>query len=219
VLRGALWNLWLAVIPVVLGFGLVGLLEVLKARRLPAALAIPVALAWLVFLPNTCYLLTEWRHLLFDPAWADLLDEGRHDRRAMLHTARWALVFMLYSGSGLFLMALAIRPVERWLRTTRVNPMLAAPFFFLLVSLGVYLGLILRFNSWDLLRHPGAIWAASLEALTTPILAATIVVFGAILWGLYEALDLWMDGVEMRLRRWLPGDAAPAPRAADPGLS
>jgi uncharacterized membrane protein len=201
VLRGALWNLWLAVIPVVLGFGLVGLLGILKERRLPAALAIPVALAWLVFLPNTCYLLTEWRHLLFDRAWADLLDEGRHDRRAMLHTAKWALVFMLYSGSGLLLMALAIRPVERWLRTTRVNPMIAAPLFFALVSLGVYLGLILRFNSWDLLRHPGAIWAASLEALTSPILTLTIIVFGAILWGLYEALDLWMDGVQARLRR------------------
>src|ERR1051325_7098363 len=74
------WNLFLAIIPVPLGYLTAWALSKRgEKRNLPVWLAFPIALAWLVFLPNICYLLTEWRHLLFDAPWAGLRDRGDSD--------------------------------------------------------------------------------------------------------------------------------------------
>jgi uncharacterized membrane protein len=198
-----LWNLFLAVIPVVLAWTLAwGLTRQGKQRHLPLLVCIPLAVAWLVFLPNTCYLLTQWRHLLFDARWEGLLDAGHADRYAMLSTAKWSLFFLVYSGTGVILFTLAIRPMERWLRSIHHKFYLYAPFFFFLMSFGVYLGLIPRANSWDILTNPLWLWQQSLSALSNPTLMSAIIVFALILWALYEAIDLWIDGVAERLHRW-----------------
>jgi len=213
--RSVAWNLFLAAIPVALAYGLAwGLGGRGRQRHLPPWICLPLALVWLAFLPNTCYLLTEWRHLLFDRRWAALLDAGSSDRRAMLSTAKWALFFLAYSGTGVLLFTLAIRPIEGWLRASgRHTPLYAPPFFFL-ISLGVYLGLIVRLNSWDLAHRPLYCWQQALEALANPTPLASIAIFALILWITYEAVDLWVEGVMERLRRWgivrLPGHARPA---------
>jgi uncharacterized membrane protein len=210
-LNGVLWNLLLAAIPVALAYGLAwGLGTGTKQKRLPVLVLVPLALAWLVFLPNTCYLLTEWRHLLFDSRWADLLDAGNADRIAMFRTAKWAAFFLAYSGIGILLFVLAIHPVERSLRSANQPFYAYAPLFFFLMSLGVYLGLITRLNSWDLLRRPAQVWQSSLQAVTNPPLLLSIAVFGALLWALYEAVDIWVDGVGERVARRGKGKATPA---------
>ena len=201
-LHGVFWNLFLAAIPVALGYLLTWVLDLQQKKKALVLLAVPVGLAWLVFLPNTCYLLTEWRHLLFDARWEELLDRAHVDRNAMLRVAAWSLWFLVYSGAGVLLFALSIRPVERWLRSRKASTVVFAPFFFTLVSLGVYLGLIKRYNSWDLVQKPLTIWNSVLDALTTVPLLTAILVFAAILWMLYEAVDLWADGVSDRLRSW-----------------
>lgn len=71
--------------------------------------------------------------------------------------------------------------------------------FFAIVSLGVYLGLVLRFNSWDLLVRPAAVWKAIMEITHRPLLAIFIAAFGLFLWVAYEALDIWIDGLKWRL--------------------
>ena len=66
--RDVVWHLLLAAVPVVQASVLGWLLGAPRTHRLlTRVIAVPLTLAWLVFLPNTCYLLTEWRHLLFDP--------------------------------------------------------------------------------------------------------------------------------------------------------
>jgi uncharacterized membrane protein len=198
-LPGVIWNLFLAVIPVVLGYGLAWSLGGRGKRRLPKLVCGLLALVWLAFLPNTCYLLTEWRHLLFDPRWEGLLDRAHEDRLAMLITAKWALFFLAYSGTGLLLFTLAIRPVERGVRSTGRNPIVYAPFLFFLVSLGVYLGLIVRLNSWDLWNRPLFVGKTAVQALLSPTLLISILIFAVLLWIIYEAVDLWVDGVATRL--------------------
>jgi uncharacterized membrane protein len=198
-LPGVLWNLFLAVIPALLGYGLAWSLGGRGQRRLPKLVCVLLAVVWLAFLPNTCYLLTEWRHLLFDPRWEGILDRGHEDRRAMLITAKWALFFLAYSGTGLLLFALAIRPVERWLRSVGRKPIIYAPLFFFLMSLGVYLGLIVRLNSWDLWHRPLFVWTTAMQALLSPTLFVSILIFAVFLWIIYEAVDLWIDGVVARL--------------------
>jgi uncharacterized membrane protein len=201
-MKGILWNLMLAAIPVAMAYGLAwGLGGRGKQRNLPLWVCIPLALAWLAFLPNTCYLLTEWRHLLFDPQWADLFDVAVSDRRAMLSIAKWALFFLSYSGLGVLSFVLAIRPLEQWFLSRRGKPWMVAPFLFFLTSLGVYLGLIVRLNSWDLLNRPMFVWDTAIAALTRPAYLNAILVFAGILWALYEAVDIWVEGIEARLRR------------------
>jgi uncharacterized membrane protein len=200
--QGVMWNLALAVLPVALGYGLSwGLSKGIKQPSLKLLLGLPLVLVWLVSLPNTCYLLTEWRHLLLNPPWTRLLDAGREDSGyAMLRTARWALFFLAYSGASVLLFTLAIRPMEQWLRAAGRKPFLLAPFLFFLVSLGIYLDLFPRLSSWDLVSRPFAVFHSTRNALTNSAPALSIGVFGLLLWALYEGVDIWVDGMAARLR-------------------
>jgi uncharacterized membrane protein len=207
------WNLMLAVIPVALG----GIFWVLvhrpygKAQALRGILAAVVIGAWLAFVPNTCYLLTEWRHFL------DVIVDSNLWRRAggepKLLISAQALFYFFYSGAGLLCFVLAIRPVERALRLWKVPfPLVAVPLF-ILISLGVYLGLVLRLNSWDIVSRPHhvikSVWglAHNRSALTA------IGAFAAFLWGLYEALDIWVDGIVERIQRHARPQHGPPPRS------
>jgi uncharacterized membrane protein len=202
-LRWILWNIFLAVIPVVLAYLLAAgaLALTLRKKRVPWLFWLPLAVAWLAFLPNTCYLLTEWRHFLFDPHFTDLREAAETNRVLMLHVARQGLFFLLYSGVGVLCFGLSIRPVAHLLRKARINPVVPAVPFFLLVSLGVYMGLIVRLNSWDILKRPGYVLNVAIRAVTNPLLLETIVVFAFLLWLLYEAVDIWVDGLAQRLRQ------------------
>ncbi len=201
-LRWVGWNLFLAAIPVILGYATAwGLSKQGKGHRLPLLICIPLAIAWIFFLPNSCYLLTEWRHLLFDERWKDLLESGHTDRGAMLSTAKWALLFLAYSGTGVLMFVLAVRPMERWLRSTGQKSFLFAPLFFFVVSLGVYIGLIVRLNTWDVIHRPVRVWDAVGDGLFVPGHVVPIAAFALILWGTYEAVDLWIDGVAARLAK------------------
>ncbi len=201
-LRGVTWNLFLAVIPVALGYLLSwGLEGSGKRRHLPLMVCLLLGVVWFAFVPNTCYLLTEWRHLLFDEYWRGLLVAGREDLAAMLATAKWALLFLAYSGSGVLLYVLSIRPVESRLRKAKQSPLLYAPFFFFAIALGVYLGLIDRLNSWDIIHHPRLVLDATKEVLFSTERLIYVGAFAVILWVLYEAVDLWIDAFKQRVTK------------------
>jgi uncharacterized membrane protein len=201
-LRGVTWNLFLAVIPVLLGLVVAwGLRRRGKDPNLPIWLTLPLMLVWLAFLPNTCYLLTEWRHLLYDQRWARLLDAGQQDAGAMLSVARWSLFFLLYSAAGVLTFGLAVRPVDRALRSTGFRPVLAAPFLFFLVALGVYLGLRARFNSWDFVTDPLPIWERTVGAFRSREVLSAVAAFGGVLWLIYLVVDVWVEGFLARLRQ------------------
>ena len=59
------WNAMLATIPVVTAYAVALVARFARKTGCRILLMIPLALVWFVFLPNTCYLLTEWRHFLF----------------------------------------------------------------------------------------------------------------------------------------------------------
>jgi uncharacterized membrane protein len=204
------WNLFLAVIPVALAYLLAWGLGGKRRRIMPAWIAAPLAIAWLAFLPNTCYLLSEWRHLLIDQRWMGVVNAAQdNDRYAMYSLARASLFFLGYSGAGVLTFVLAIRPIERWLRSVGVSMIAVAPFLFWLTSLGVYMGLIVRLNSWDLWNRPSHVMDVAANAVTSTTLLGSITVFALLLWALYEAVDLWVDGIADRLRQW---GVVPSPR-------
>jgi uncharacterized membrane protein len=196
------WNLGLASIPVGLGYGLARLAarSPSERRAMKWSMVAVVAAMWLAFVPNTIYLLTEWRHFLAGIDVAGLGERAREEPKWLLAIAAPACFFLAYSGFGVLTMTLAVRPVEQTMRGRGVGfAKFAAPLFFLM-SLGVYLGLVRRFNSWDFLHRPGEVLASAAYAVTTPWLLAAIAVFAAAIWLLYEAMDLWLDGVFKRTR-------------------
>lgn len=196
------WNLLLAAIPVAIGYPLAACMDrwTVRKREIPWILwTIPV-LAWLAFLPNTCYLLTEWRHFLFDTRFTAIRDDAGENPFAMLSVARQGLFFVGYSAAGALCFALAIRPIHHVLRKAKFNLAAWAVPFFLLVSLGVYMGLIVRLNSWDIIRRPGYVLQIAEHALTTPLLVEAIVVFAGLLFLLYIIVDMWVDGFKLRFQ-------------------
>jgi uncharacterized membrane protein len=211
------WNLFLAAIPVALGYFLLwGLGGKGRRRIIPAWVAAPLGVIWLAFLPNTCYLLSEWRHLLIDQRWMGVVSAAQeNDRYAMYTLARASLFFLGYSGAGVMMFVLAVRPIERFLRTAGISMIVVAPFLFWLTSLGVYMGLIVRLNSWDLWNRPAHVLDVAANAVTNSTLLGSITVFAILLWALYEAVDLWVDGLADRLRQWgLVRSPSRAPSAA-----
>lgn len=134
-----LWNLFLALIP--LGVSLM-LLRV--ERRL---VALPLLAVWLLFFPNAPYILTDLIHLSphnhgHVPLWLDLV---------MLLS--FALVAL---GAGFQ----SLHIVQCWLARRYSS---VASWFVVIGSLGlsgfgVYLGRFLRWNSWDIVRDPAALW-------------------------------------------------------------
>jgi len=202
--RWITWNLLLAAIPVALA---------LSMRRLwsrdARAMVWPLGLLWLIFLPNTCYLLTEWRHFFYILERDQFYSQWQvlHDINALRQLILYCLFYLGYSALGMLAFVLAVRPVYRLLRCANQSAWLWGLPFFPLISLGVYLGLILRFNTWDLLHAPGRIIAESWQAVTRPYLFTFILSFGAFLWLSYFVLDIWIDGALLRWRR--PATSAP----------
>jgi uncharacterized membrane protein len=201
-----LYNLALATIPVVLGFLLAGWFKQRRVMRRGLAaffwvlIFVPLCLVWLAFLPNTCYLLTEWRHFFTDSPLVQLRDTAVTPRQ-QLEVAKLGFFFLLYSGDGILCYALAIRPVASVLRQARLQPGFFAVPFFLIISLGVYLGLVVRLNSWEIVSHPKAVWFSIVHVFHSPALLKVILVFAILLWILYEIVDAWLDGMLLRFRR------------------
>lgn len=206
------WNLFLAVVPVVLGYAAARLGQTLAEGRRPwlwAPLAL-LLLGWLIFLPNSSYLFTEPRHLLAAVERDNLWSRARTDAEAARRLLFWGGTALLYVAAGALTFALAIRPVKSLVaRMGWALPLLAAPFF-ALISLGVYLGLVVRLNSWDLVTRPAIVLGFATGALGRPVLLAAILLFGLFLWLVYEVLDIWVDGCALRWARRRRGSGIPA---------
>ena len=199
---GVTWNIFLAALPVLFAGALRALCAHFRkagARGCPWFLWLPLGLLWFVFLPNACYLVTEWRHFLFQGFPYAL--QNYEGRDALIFIAKDGLFFLLYSLTGCLCFALAIRPVEQLVRQTGRSPLLwAAPFFFL-ISLGVYLGLFVRLNSWNVVTHPSEVLRITVHTLRDSQVSTAIVVFAFLLFLLYEGFDIFLDGVALRLGR------------------
>ncbi len=209
-------NLFLAWLPVALAAGIAqGLGRDLARSRIRWGLWLPLLLIWLLFLPNTCYLLTEWRHFLSaihrNPVYPTIYEQGLYPAGPTLALLLLTVFYVFYTGAGLLAFCLAVRPLHR-LAQRLWGPVafVALPVVFLLCALGVSLGLVNRFNSWDFV-HPSRallILAAAGHTLAHPLWLALIVSFASFLWLLYHVFNLGMDGLAAR-RRSLSSETLP----------
>jgi len=102
---------------------------------------IMIFIAWLLFIPNSFYIITDLIHLeprYVVPLWYDL---------ALILSFVW---------NGLLLGILSVRQMEKILEIKwgRKSEMFFVYPVMLLNALGVYIGRYLRFNSWDVITNP-----------------------------------------------------------------
>lgn len=197
------WNTFLAVIPVALAHAIYGVIGGTGRRPgvVARAGAFLLGIVWLLFMPNTCYLLTEWRHFLNTVGYANLHARWQNDSGAALTLMMYALFYLCYSAVGIITFTLGTRPIARLLKERGAALWIWGMPFFLLMSVGVYLGLILRFNTWDVLNRGPEIWQVVIGILDRPMLMSFVVAFAGFLWAIYLATDIWIDGVRSRLCR------------------
>ena len=133
------WNLFLAWIPY-----FASLAAYFSMRhRVTFFLVMPVCtLVWLVFFPNSSYLLTDFQHLaitnLSSPLWFDVI------------------ILLWFAWTGLLIGIGSLYQMQE-IVTLTFNPIWGWIFAIVVTSLssvGVYMGRFLRWNSWDILQDP-----------------------------------------------------------------
>jgi uncharacterized membrane protein len=166
------WNLFLAWIPLWLAL----LLYDRHAHRARLATLASLGLLWLLFFPNAPYIVTDSRYLAGSTGrefWYDGL---------MIGTA--ATTGLLLGFVSLYLLHAIVR------RGVGARPAWFFVFGVLgLSSFGVYLGRVLRWNSWDVFVRPGTLAAdisgALLDPLAHPRPIAITILFTAFLGASY----------------------------------
>lgn len=168
------WNLFLAAIPLILS---------LLLFRVPHKLGwwwwVGLAV-FVAFLPNAPYVLTDFTHFFIRlemspplPFWLI----------AFVRLPQLAIYFFL--GFQAYVIALINlgeylhdKEWDRWIRLTEIG-------LHWLCAIGIYLGRFERFNSWELLTQPQAIFSAIFQAFLNPLSAGAIIVAFLILTVLY----------------------------------
>lgn len=171
------WNLFLALIP----YLLTHLPERTGLGKAPLPLFLIWFGVWLLFIPNSFYILTDLYHLgetSHVPGWFDLL------------------ILLSYAWVALVLGILSVRQMEKAIAVRW--PMISGPLFvypiMFLNAWGVYLGRYLRFNSWDVVTTPFSLIQDITNLLLHPVAHRYA-------WGMVAGFSLFMTLVYEMLKR------------------
>lgn len=171
-----LWNLFLAIIPLLFAARLT---KVLKYKRWSAWEPIMWTLLWLLFLPNSFYMISDYIHLR-DVLASNILYD------AVVFTS-FIFTAVLLGFSSLYLMHVQLRK--------RLRPAPAAAWIAVILlscSFAIYIGRDLRWNSWDIIFNPGGLLFDISDRLLRPEaysdMFVTVFSFFVLLAGLYGIL-------------------------------
>jgi uncharacterized membrane protein len=153
-------NLVLAWVPFALGY----LLAWGARAGLPRIVLAAAAVVWLAFLPNAPYLLTDLVHAGTSNGGASSLD--------IAALAACAATGLLLFFAGVNAVAEAVRLEAGTGRARAVAPACA-----IVASIGMYLGRVLRWNSWDLMVRPLGRLEAVIPFLHSPAVLARAAAF------------------------------------------
>lgn len=146
------WNLFLAWIPFLLAF----VLSEMNDNGTSRIKKLAVFSGWLLFFPNSPYILTDLFHLRLRseiPIWFDLV------------------LILSFAWNGLLLGYSSLMEIQKVLRTRLsagiVNFFIAG--LLVLCSFGIYLGRYPRYNSWDILTNPITLFSDIFNMIIDPM--------------------------------------------------
>ena len=148
------WNLLLAYVPYYISTKIVRWNE-----RMSKGVKTAVLIGWLLFIPNSFYILTDLYHLADNhrnsrvPEWYDLV------------------LILCFAWNGLLLGVISTRQVEKLLipdATWKGRWVFLYPIMWL-NALGVYIGRYLRYNSWDIIANPVDLLGDILRMIAHPL--------------------------------------------------
>jgi uncharacterized membrane protein len=172
-----IWNLLLALIPYLITSWLQQRPAVQTNRLKFAA----VSLIWLLFVPNSFYILTDLFHLgkfTNVPNWFDLT------------------LIISFAWNGLLLGVLSVRQMEKIMQPHlrgKHELLFIYPIMWL-NALGVYIGRYPRFNSWDILTNPFKLITYLIELICHPVQWKYA-------WGMVACFSIFMTLVYLAIKR------------------
>ena len=145
------WNLFLAFVPYWITWWMTRNISIIENKiKLVIALA-----AWLLFIPNSFYIITDLFHLIHvrsAPKWFDLL-----------------LIFS-FAWNGILCGIISLRRVEITINAIRGKELSVFIIFLVmwLNAFGIYIGRFLRYNSWDIISDPFSLAADIVSMIFHP---------------------------------------------------
>jgi uncharacterized membrane protein len=170
------WNLFLAWIPFAISQNVAGVKNRWKILFLVGA--------WLLFLPNAPYIITDFLHLKARPP-----------------IPYWYDILLLFSSAlnGLLLGLLSLLSVEKFLANrfgNRVSGLIILCSFFL-CAFGIYIGRYLRWNSWDIIVNPDEIAGDILVRIFNPLdhfgTWSVTILFGSFFYVIYYSIKNFIN--------------------------
>jgi uncharacterized membrane protein len=163
-----LWNLFLAFVPYAISNWLMRSAYIIGKRWMLAA----VMIVWLLFIPNSFYILTDLfhlRHIRSAPDWFDLL------------------LLLSFAWNGLLFGIASLRKTEIVLQTISGRGFSLFIVFMVmwLNAFGIYIGRFLRYNSWDVIARPRPLFSDTFELILYPFANKTE-------WGMISCYAVFM---------------------------
>lgn len=167
------YNLLLGVIPLAAALWLQHLLKSYSWRH---ALPVIATLLWLLFLPNSFYIVTDFIHLP-ETQRVDIVQD--------------VVMIMQFSVLGLIFGFMSLYMVQHEFakRVGRKWAMLIALIVLFLCSFAIYIGRDLRWNSWDVIANPITMSSNILGQFDNPLLYSITLSFFAFLVSIYAVVS------------------------------
>ena len=159
------WNLFLALLPLVFAFAST------QSKGVRAGI---FALLWLAFLPNSFYIVTDFIHL--NPIEANIegyqVGNYRYANEANSPGILFdAVLIFMYAAYGFFAGLLSISLIhDKLIKKVKSRQAWALVIGAIaLSSFAIYIGRVLRWNSWDILARPGQLLADVVDIFINPV--------------------------------------------------
>jgi len=176
-----LFNIFLLIIPFLLCLLLIKYWEGNKFRKYyQKILAIVIGVVWLIFIPNTAYIITDIRHLLN-------YCDSYYFFNVCVENAWMIMFFFLYACLGWVSFVILLNQMKKFI--IKLGGKKISDIFIILIipviSLGVLLGLINRWNSWEFFVYPHKILASPSIYFTDLYYFRNFIIFTISLYILY----------------------------------
>jgi uncharacterized membrane protein len=171
------WNLFLAFIPYFISYTLTIHVDWVEKKWKRYV----ILTAWLAFIPNSFYILTDLFHL--------------HDSHAV---PRWfdLLMIVTFAWNALLMGIMSVRHIEKitqGLWRYRYDWLFIIPVMWL-NALGIYIGRYLRFNSWDIISNPFGLISDIAGILIHPLRSANA-------WGMIVCFTFFLSIIYTTLKK------------------